>query len=259
MTGAAVQSLGYDGTKKDFAVWEKVALYLNGKLISGIEPGTTVDTPIALITASPTTGNGPLLVSFDGSGSTDPNGDVLTYLWDLGNGITKTGATIDHEFTEFGDQIVTLTVSDPSGNRDRDTITITVSDPNQPPLASFTVDADTAIAQATITFDASSSSDPNNDTLTYTWDFGNGDTATGITTSYSFNVIGTFTVQLTVSDGKLDNSVTKTITITDGNPIASITADATSGIAPLSVNFDATGSLDPQGNVLSYAWDFEDT
>ena len=249
----------YDGTKKDFAVWEKVALYLNGKLISGIEPGTTVDTPTALITASTTSGNGPLLVSFDGSGSTDPNGDVLTYLWDLGNGVTKTGAAIDHEFTEFGDQLVTLTVSDPSGNTDTDTITITVTDPNQPPVASFVVDTDTAIAPATLTFDASSSTDPNNDTLTYTWDFGNGDTATGVTTSYLFNTVGTFTVQLTVNDGKLDDSVTKTITITDGNPIASITADVTSGIAPLIVNFDATGSLDPQGNVLSYAWDFGDT
>ncbi len=248
----------YDGTKKDFAPWEKVALYLNGKLVSGIEPGTTVDTPTAQITASTSSGNGPLTVTFDASGSSDPNGDTLSYTWDLGNGITKTGVTIDHEFVDFGDQLVTLTVTDPSGNIDTDTIVITVIDPNQRPVAAFVSDNETGIAPVTIAFDASGSSDPDNDTLTYTWDFGNGATATGVTTTYEYIDEGTFEVILTVSDGKLEDTATKTITITTENPVASIATSATTGVAPFEVTFDASGSIDPRGNILTYAWDFGD-
>ncbi|WP_271783542.1 PKD domain-containing protein [Aquimarina algiphila] len=248
----------YDNTKKEFALSEKIGLYLNGKLISGIEPGTTIDTPKAIIAASTTSGNGPLSVVFDASGSTDPNGDVLTYNWDFGNGVTATGVTTTYEFTEFGDQIVTLTVDDGNGNTNSATITITVNDPNLPPTASFINDVTAGIAPVSITFDASGSTDPNGDVLTYNWDFGNGVTATGVTTTYEFTVVGEFDVKLTVSDGKLEDTLTKKITITDGNPIANITSDKTSGFAPLEVAFDASGSVDPSNNVLSYSWDFGD-
>jgi len=204
--------------------------FVNVKLISGIEPGTTVDTPTALIVASTTSGNGPLSVAFDASGSTDPNGDTLTYAWDFGNGATATGATATYEFIEFGEQLVTLTVNDGNGNSDTDTIAITVTDPNVAPVASFTSTAESGIAPVSITFDASTSSDENNDPLTYAWDFGNGDTAIGITTTYAFTTTGEFAVKLTVSDGSLDSSITKTITVTNGDLVASFTADQTSGV-----------------------------
>lgn len=248
----------YDSTKKEFAQWEKIGLYLNGKLISGIEPGTTVDTPTAAITASTISGNGPLSVTFDASGSTDPNGDALTYTWDFGNGDTATGVTTTYEFTDFGDKVVTLTVNDGNGNSDTETITISVNDPNIAPVAAFTSSQGSGVAPVLITFDASTSTDANNDPLTYAWDFGNGDTATGVTTSYEFTTVGEFEVKLTVSDGKLEDSSTKTIIISDGNPVANIAANVTSGTVPLEVSFDASGSVDPSNNTLSYSWDFGD-
>jgi len=248
----------FDATKQEFTAWDKIGLYLNGKLVSGVEPGTTVDTPVAVAIASVTSGNGPLLVSFDASGSTDPNGDALTYTWGFENGTTATGITIDNEFTEFGNHVVTLTVNDGNGNTDSTTLTITVTNPNLPPVALFTNDVNTGIVPALVVFDASGSTDPNGDALTYTWDFGNGDTTTGVTTSYEFTSIGDFEVTLTVSDGNLESSIVKRILITDGTPIASIVIDRMSGFAPLEVVFDASDSVDPSNNALSYAWDFGD-
>ncbi|KAA1245647.1 PKD domain-containing protein [Aquimarina sp. RZ0] len=248
----------YDGTKKEFIAWEKVTLYLNGKLISGIEPGTSNDIPDAVITASAISGNGPLSVTFDASGSIDPNRDTLSYVWDFGNGDKADGVVTVYEFIEFGEHIVTLTVNDGNGNTDSTTIIITVTDPNQPPVASYVSNMTSGIAPVILTFDAAGSSDPNNDALTYSWDFGNGNTATGITASQEFTEAGDFEITLTVSDGRLEDTATGTIRITNGDLLASFTTDKIEGLAPLEVNFDASGSVDPSGNALTYSWDFGD-
>ncbi len=220
----------YDGTKKEFVEWDKVALYLNGKLISGIEPGTTIDSPTAVIEASTISGNGPLSVTFDASGSTDPNGDVLTYEWDFGNGVTKTGVTTTYEFTEFGDQLVTLTVDDGNGNLDSDTIIITITDPNQPPVASFISDVTSGIAPLIVTFDASASSDPAGNTLLYTWDFGDGTLGTGQNITHTFNTIGSYSVLLTVDNGQggVDTD-TVIITVEEELPISDLLVEYRDG------------------------------
>ena len=61
----------------------------------------------------------PLL--FDGSGSSDSDGDNLAYIWDFGDGTTGTGSTLVHIYTKAGDYIVTLTVMDDMGTTDNDT------------------------------------------------------------------------------------------------------------------------------------------
>lgn len=67
-------------------------------------------------------------VTFDGSGSSDPNGDALTYEWDFdGDGSTDTtGETADHTFTTGGEKTVTLTVTDEHGASDTCELTFTV-------------------------------------------------------------------------------------------------------------------------------------
>ncbi len=211
----------YDNTKKEFTTWENIGLYLNGKLISGIEPGTTVDTPNAVISASTISGNGPLSVTFDASGSTDPNGDVLTYNWNFGNNATATGVTADYEFTELGNQVVTLTVSDDNGNSDSTTITITVTDPNLPPVASFTSSVTGGVAPVSVTFDASSSTSANNEPLTYSWDFGDGNIETGEIITHTFSTIGQYNVVLTVDNGEGGTSTDTTIITVTEEPIVS--------------------------------------
>lgn len=58
-----------------------------------------------------------LTATFDGTGSTDPDGTIAGYTWDFGDGTTGTGPVIDHPYAAPGQYTVTLTVTDDGGSR----------------------------------------------------------------------------------------------------------------------------------------------
>lgn len=68
-----------------------------------------------------------LACSFDGTGSSDPDGDALSYAWDFGDGATATGSTTSHTYAAGGTYTVTLTVSDGELS-DADSQSVTVSE-----------------------------------------------------------------------------------------------------------------------------------
>lgn len=82
--------------------------------------------PVADISATPTSGVAPLLVSFDASGSSDPNGDPLNYIWDFGDGNNDFGVSPSHTYTTPGSYTATVTASD-GDLTDNASIVITVS------------------------------------------------------------------------------------------------------------------------------------
>lgn len=71
--------------------------------------------PVSCFSANPTYGNTPLGVSFDGSCSSDPDGSVVSYSWNFGDGATDSGPTAYHTYWSPGFYTVTLTVTDNSG------------------------------------------------------------------------------------------------------------------------------------------------
>ncbi|MGP4113701.1 PQQ-dependent sugar dehydrogenase [Streptomyces sp. 4N509B] len=71
--------------------------------------------PIARASADPTSGQAPLDVAFSAEGSTDPDGDSLSYRWDFGDGGGSSDANPSHTYTEEGEYTATLTVTDASG------------------------------------------------------------------------------------------------------------------------------------------------
>jgi hypothetical protein len=79
---------------------------------------------------------------------------------------------------------------------------------NRAPVASFTVTSTTVTAGSALAFDATGSSDPNGDALTYSWDFGDGSRGGGATLAHLYATAGSFTATLTVSDGR--GGVTRT-------------------------------------------------
>ena len=83
--------------------------------------------PTASFTASPTSGQAPLTVNVDGSGSTDPGGSIVSHAWEFGDGGTATGATASHEYMAAGSFTVKLTVTDDSGATASAMQTVTVS------------------------------------------------------------------------------------------------------------------------------------
>lgn len=88
--------------------------------------------PSACINASPTSGPAPLYVSFDGSCSYDPDGDLSSYSWDFGDGTTSSGANTAHLYWTPGYYNVTLVVTDSLGLTSYSYTYIYVSDPNCP-------------------------------------------------------------------------------------------------------------------------------
>lgn len=71
--------------------------------------------PVASLSADPISGNAPLVVSFDGTGSFDPDGSIVEYHWTLGDGETSCEAAFDWIYEEPGDYEATLQVVDDSG------------------------------------------------------------------------------------------------------------------------------------------------
>lgn len=100
---------------------------------------------------------------------------------------------------------------------------------NSAPTAKMSVDPDGNVrAGDEITFSAVGSSDPDGDALTFTWNFGDGNTGEGLTTSHSYSQEGENTVTLTVSDGNYEATASKLITVIDASarePHAEITSD----------------------------------
>ncbi|MET7317338.1 PQQ-dependent sugar dehydrogenase [Streptomyces thermoviolaceus] len=80
-----------------------------------IENATDGHSPVAQAAADRTSGKAPLKVSFSSAGTSDQDGDALTYHWDFGDGTTSTAANPKHTYRSNGTYTATLTVTDPSG------------------------------------------------------------------------------------------------------------------------------------------------
>lgn len=129
------------------------------------------------------------------------------------------------------------------------------------PVPHFTVSALKGAAPLTVQVNASGSYDANGTIAAYSWDFGDGTTATTASTSHIYTVSANRTLQLTVTDDE-GNSRSTSIGISvlpEPSPVtATFTADTTAGGTPLTVNFDASASSSTAGSIISYNWDFGD-
>ncbi|MEM9931047.1 MAG: cellulose binding domain-containing protein, partial [Bacteroidota bacterium] len=102
---------------------------------------------------------------------------------------------------EVGNVLITVTATDNDGLISTASRTVIVYLTNPPPLASFIVTPDYGAPPLAVTLDASSSFDINDDVLSYSWDLGDGNFASGITAEHTFQEEGNYIVTLTVDDG----------------------------------------------------------
>ncbi len=116
--------------------------------------------PVARASANPLAGPVPLNVAFSSAGSSDPDGDALTYLWTFGDGTTSSAANPSHTYAQAGTYTATLQVSDGRGGvTQADPLTIRAG--NRAPTATITSPADEALYNAgDMVFFAGTATDP---------------------------------------------------------------------------------------------------
>lgn len=217
--------------------------------------GNSAPTAVFSTTPDPATGNGPLIVTFDASASSDPDGSIASYEWDLGDGSTATGAIVTRSYTS-GTYDVVLTVKDDEGQAAQFTGQVLVD--NSPPVAQFTTSPDPASGPAplTVQFDATGSGDPDGSIVSYDWEFGTSGTGTGVSPTHVFPRSGDYLVTLTVED---DEGATGTfdllVQVSNSEPVAVAVVTSQSGY---SASFSAAGSYDLDGTITSYEWTLGD-
>ena len=201
-------------------------------------------------------------VDFDAGASFDPDGSIVSYAWDFGDSATATGAQASHTYSALGTYTVTLTVTDDLGAVGTDTATIEVSD-NLPPSAEAGADQ-FVDAGVSVMFDGASSVDPDGSIVNYEWDFGDGaPTGSGLTVSHTYASTGVYTVTLTVTDNRGDTDQdTASVVVGNGGgmnvaPMADV-GGPYGGAPGATIDFDASGSVDSDGTIASWAWDFGD-
>jgi len=141
------------------------------------------------------------VLSFNGAGSSDPDGQPITYTWDFGDGATATTVNASHAYAEVGTYVVRLTVRDPDGATNTATTSAVIALANRPPVARAGGPYISDVGEP-VSFDGSASADPDSDVLSYSWSFGDGGTGSGQRPRRTYLSAGTFTATVTVTDGK---------------------------------------------------------
>jgi len=213
--------------------------------------------PIAMFTQSKTTAYTNELVQFDASDSYDPDGVIVSYYWDFGDGANATGVLVEHAYTDDGVYTIILTLTDNDGATGTASGTTNVL--NRSPVASFTESAETVYTNEIIIFNASSSYDFDGSIVEYYWDFGDGSNASGVTVMHSYGDEGNYTVTLTVTDDDdANDSASSVKSVLNRSPVPVFTESATTVFTGESISFNASSSYDSDGVVVSYYWDFGD-
>ncbi|HYG78129.1 MAG TPA: Ig-like domain-containing protein, partial [Planctomycetota bacterium] len=157
----------------------------------------TNNAPTVLSAASPTSATPLEPITFTSLG-TDADGDTLTYLWDFGDGGTSTDPNATHAYAAVGSYTAMVTVSDAAGGTASATVLVQVS---KAPTGRVTTSDVVAFGNLPFTFDASTSTDPENAIVSYVWNFGDGSpNGSGQVISKIYEQPGTYTVTLTITD-----------------------------------------------------------
>jgi PKD repeat protein len=177
-------------------------------------------------------------ITFDGSGSTDSDGNINFRSWDFGdNSANRTGISFTHTYSRQRTYTVTLTVWDNEGNIDKASATAIVSDAG--PTADFSGSPTSGNAPLTVVF--TDSSDVYDGISSWAWDFGDGGTSDIRNPDHTFSTAGAYTVSLTVTDGDgSSDTLTRSSYIT-------VLGDTDSDGDGISDNEEGAGDLDNDG------------
>ena len=206
-------------------------------------------------------------VTLDGSASSDPDNNTLTYLWTAPVGITLSSITATKptytapEVLTDTDFTFSLVVNDGTASSTADQVIVTVKQVNKAPIAN--AGPDQSVDEGVlVTLDGSSSSDPDNNALTYLWTAPVGITLSSITaTKPSFTAPEVltntdFTFTLVVYNGTASSTADQVIiTVKQVNKVPMANAGVNQSVNEgVLIALDGSSSSDPDNNILTYLW-----
>jgi hypothetical protein len=240
----------------------------------GVLPSESDTVTVTVMNSAPAAHAGPDqiasvagVVTLDGSGSSDPDGDGLTYQWTLAARPPGSAATLSDTSAvnptflvdRPGSYTAQLSVSDGSVSSAMDTVT--VSTVNTAPVAHAGADQ-TAPVGATVTLNGAGSSDPDGDALAYAWTLQSAPAgslatlagASSVSPSLLVDRPGRYVVRLVVNDGRAA-SAADTVAISTANsaPVANAGADQTALVSQ-TMTLNGSASSDVDGDSLTFAW-----
>lgn len=211
-------------------------------------------------------------VLLDGTGSSDPDGDALSFTWSLASKPSGSVATLSGTTSttptfvidKAGAYTIRLVVSD--GTLSSSVAIVIVSTSNSAPVARAGDDRSGQVGN-TLTLDGSGSTDVDGDPLTYHWtllSWPSGSTAalvdaTSVRPTLTLDKVGDYVVQLVVHDGTVSSEPdTMTISTLNSKPVADAGVDQSATVGTL-VQLNGSNSFDVDGNALSYQWELTTT
>lgn len=211
------------------------------------------------------------MVTLDGTGSTDADGDSLTFSWSLSQVPVESQAELStpdavnptFEIDEPGTYVAQLTVND--GTADSNPSSVVISTQNSAPKANAGFNKPVPVGN-TVTLDGSGSFDADGDSLTFSWlliELPDGSQATlsdssAVKPTFDVDLLGEYIAELIVNDGSLDSDPdTVTISTIGINipPEADAGTDQEVSVGD-TVTLDASDSTDADGDQLTYFWAF---
>lgn len=214
--------------------------------------------PIADI-GGPYSGNVGIPVFFDGRGSSDPNGDAIWFAWRFGDGTGSGESHVYHTYYQPGNYTVTLVVYDGYSSTAAQALARIDPGTPRPPVANAGGPYHGLVGVA-LQFDADGSMDPDGDPLQYRWIFGDGNEGSVRHARNTYDEAGTYEVILEVSDGvfTVSDVTTAVIDVPQGGPPTASAGGPYQGVTRSPIVFQGAGSTDPDGDALTYRWDFGD-
>ena len=193
------------------------------------------------------------------STSSDSDGTVTDIVWDFGDGSpTSDQANPVHTYG-VGVFIATFTATDDDGATTTRSVEIR-SLPNIAPSATASATPNNGRAPLNVQLSSAGSIDFDGSIASYSWNFGDGSPVSTAANPTHVYAAGTWTATLTVTDNEGATGTANVVVQSTVNQAPTAVANATpNGIkAPVSVDFSSAGSIDNDGTVVSYSWDFGD-
>ncbi len=195
-------------------------------------------------------------IRFSAAESYDPDGSISRYIWSFSDGVELRGRVIQRFFRESGPKSFTLTVVDNDGlSNSRASIDGELMVNHAPLIITETLIRSNALS---VTLDASSSYDLDNNPITFEWTLPDGTKRNESSFTWQATEPGVHIISLTVDDGLgLDNSITtETIRVLINRPVKAVVASQIQSCTGQTVLFNSSRSFDPDGDPFSVKWDF---